>query len=254
MRSPIRCRTAKKAHSPFVFPRLSAPERSAPASQTGLSAEAAPRRDFPSAMRAARREEPRRSPNLCDKPITSAKTIASARSQCAQNHRPAAGEMLSRAGRLHFQFYNFSQKSQCEQRAEKNRAALRIFAITSAKTSASARSQCAQNHRPAAGEMLSRAGCFHRLVLQFFTEKPECEKPMRTARREEPHRSPNLCDKQRRNDRFSPFSICAKPSPRRRRNALPGGAFASHGFTIFHGKANANSAPRRTAPLSESLR
>mgnify|MGYP004725161419 CR=1 FL=1 len=138
-------------------------------------------------MRTARRDEPRRSPNLCDNQrqderFSPFSMRAKPSPRLRRNSLPG--------GAFAFSVLQFFTKSQCEQHAEKNRAALRTSAINSAKTSASARSQCAQNHRPAAGEMLSRAGRFHRLVLQFFTEKP-----MRTARRDEPRRSPNLRDK-----------------------------------------------------------
>ena len=69
--------------------------------------------------------------------------------------------------------------------------------------------------------------------------------PRRTAPLSESLRQAN---NQRQDERFIPFSICAKPSPRRRRNALPGRAFASHGFTIFHEK------PMRAARREEPYR
>ena len=180
------------------------------------------------AMQTARRGEPLCSLNFRDKPIASAKTSASSRSQSTRiNHRPAAGEMLSRAGRFHALFYTFSRKSQnaksqCEQRAAKNRAALRIFAITSAKTSASSRSQYA--HKPSPRRRrnaLLRSRAFSLFNFTIFHQNPEEKKPMRRSANSMAGRTsllsefPRQANSQRQDERFSPFSICAKPSPRR---------------------------------------
>ena len=140
---PLPC--GKKAHSPFVFPRLSAVEKSAPASHACLSAKSALHQDFPSAMRAARREEPHRSPNLCDNQRQDERfSPFSMRAKPSPRRRRNALP----GGAFAFSVLQFFTKSQCEQHAEKNRAALRIFAITSAQTSASARSQCAKTSAP----------------------------------------------------------------------------------------------------------
>ena len=106
--------------------------------------------------------------------------------------------------------------------------------IASAKTSASSRSQSTRiNHRPAAGEMLScAAGRFHCLILQFFTKilkkKSQCG-AAQTAWQEEPPCSPNFRDKPMHSAETNASArsqYAHKPSPRRRRNALPGEALA----------------------------